>query len=61
MDMYVYVVIDSEHDGGYVALCTSYNMACTMAMDYVYANYDCDHLENCENVWIEKIPLNEWL
>lgn len=60
--MYVYAVIDSEYHAGYVALCDSFERACSMARKYVNVNYyEYDSIEDCESVWIQEIPLNEWL
>lgn len=59
--MYVYAVIDSEYHAGYVAMCDSFEKACSMARDYVNVNYDSDSIEDCESVWIQEIPINEWL
>lgn len=60
--MYVYAVIDSEYHAGYVALCDSFEKACSMARNYVKVNYyEYDSIEDCESVWIQEIPLNEWL
>lgn len=60
--MYVYAVIDSEYHAGYVAMCNSFERACSMAREYVSVNYrEYDSIEDCESVWIQEIPINEWL
>lgn len=60
--MHVYAVIDSEYHAGYVAMCDSFERACSMAREYVNVSYrEYDSIEDCESVWIQEIPINEWL
>lgn len=55
----LYAVVDVLE--GYIAICEDYQKAYDMATKYVDLNTPYETLEECEDVWIDDIELNEFL
>lgn len=53
-------VFDSGH-GGVIAVCEDYEHAYAVAQAFMEANYPCERLEECEEMWVAPIEPDEIL